>query len=101
RRRLHCTAAVHRARGARRLGSSEVPGPGAEAVLRRSERTDGTDLHGVTREVRVEGLLGEVQHLHAFAAIDEVDERVARDLVGETGAAPALDATPPAAQPEV
>ena len=92
RRRLHRAAALHRARGARRLDRREVPGPGPEAVLARGERADRADLHGVAREVRVERLLFEVQDLHAIAAVDEVDERVARDLVGEADAPRALDA---------
>jgi len=32
-------------------------------------------------------LLGKVEALHAIAALDEVDQRVAGDLVGETRAA--------------
>jgi len=92
RRRLHRAPALHRAGRARCLRGREVPGPGAEAVLRGGQCADRADLHGVAREVGVERLLLEVQHLHAIAAVDEVDERVARDFVGEAGAAPALDA---------
>ena len=101
RRRLHRAAALHRARRARRLDRREVPGPGAEAVLARGQRADRADLHGVAREVRVERLLFEVQDLHAIAAVDEVDERVARDLVGEADAARALDAALAVEQHEV
>ncbi len=91
RRRLHRAAALHRARRARRLDGREVPGPCPEAILARGERTYRADLHGVAREVRVERLLFEVQDLHAIAAVDEVDERVAGDLVGEADAPRALD----------
>ena len=91
-RRLQRAAALHRARGARRLDGREIPRAGAEAVRLRRERTDRADLHGVAREVRREGMVGEVEHLGAIATLDERDERVARDLVGETRAARALDA---------
>ena len=79
--------ALHRARVARRLDRLEVPRPGLEPVRRRGERADRADLHGVAGEVRGERLLGVVEHLGAVAAVDEVDQRVAGDLVGEAGAA--------------
>ena len=47
------------------------------------------------------GSLGEVEHLRAVAAVDEVDQRVARDLVGEPRAAAALDAALAVEQHEV
>ena len=80
----HCTAQVTHEVSA----VARSHGPGAEAVLARGQRTDRTDLHGVAREVGVERLVGEVQHLRAVAAVDEVDQRVARDLVREACAAP-------------
>ena len=92
RRRLQRAPALHRARVARGLDGLEVPRPGLEPVLARGERAHRADLHGVAREVRVERLPGEVEHLHAVAAVDEVDQRVARDLVGEARAPAALDA---------
>ena len=92
RRRLQRAPALHRTRDTRGLRGREVPRAGAEAVLARGQRADRTDLHGVAREVRVERLVGEVQHLRAVAAVDEVDQRVARDLVREACAPRALDA---------
>ena len=56
------------------------------------ERTDRADLHGVAAEVRREGLVGEGVDLGLVAPADELDQRVARHLVGEAGAAVALDA---------
>ena len=101
RRRLQRTAALHRARVARRLDRVEVPGPRLEAIWLRGQRADRADLHRVAGEVGVEGLLGEVEHLHAVAALDEVDQGVAGDLVGEARAAPALDATLAVEQHEI
>ena len=101
RRRLERTPALHRARVARRLDRFEIPGTGLEAVLPRGERADRTDLHRVAGEVRVERLVGEVEHLHAVAALDEVDQRVAGDLLGEAGTTSALDAALPVEEHQV
>ena len=87
---LHDVSAVARSQGRARNRY-------CEAV----ERADRADLHGVAREVRVEGLLGEVQDLRAIAAIDEVDQGVAGDLVGESRAARALDAALAVEQHEI
>ena len=93
----HCTAHV-----VQRVSTAlEVPRPGLEAVRRRGERADRADLHGVAREVRVERLVREGEDLRAVAAVDEVDERVAGDLVGEARAAAALDAALAVEQHEV
>src|SRR5207302_11492202 len=69
-----------------------IPGPGPEPVGAGQQGADRAYLHGVAAEVGREGLVGEGQDLHLVAAVDEVDEGVAGDLVGETGAAGALDA---------
>src|SRR5690606_36798814 len=71
-----------------------------EAVLRRGQRTDRTDLDGVAGEVRLErlargrGRRGRLQvrglrraDLLLCAALQQVDERVTGDLLGEPGAA--------------
>ena len=86
-RRLQRTSALHCARVARRLDRREIPRPRAKPVRLRGERADRADLHGVTREVRREGMVGKVEDLGSIAAVDEGDQRVARDLVGEPGAA--------------
>ncbi len=93
RRRLHRAPALHRARVARGFDRVEIPRPGLEPVLPRGERAHRADLHGVAGEVRVERLLGEVQHLHVVAAVDEVDQRITGDLLGKPRAPAALDAT--------
>src|SRR5262245_64949519 len=85
-------ATMHPPGGTRLLRRREVPRSSAEPVLSRGQRTHRADLHGVAREVRVERLLGEIEHLRVVAAIDEVDQRVAGDLVRETRAPRALDA---------
>src|SRR3546814_7847051 len=56
------------------------------------EGPDRADLDGVAREVRGEGLVGERVDLGLGATVDEVDEGVAGDLIGEAGAAVAEDA---------
>ena len=90
--RLHERAAADRAGGAGALDLVEVPRAGLEAVGRGGERADRADLHGVAAEVAGEGVVGERVDLRLVAAVLEVDERVAGDLVGEPGAAIAEDA---------
>lgn len=65
----------------------EVERAGAEAVGRAGERADRADLDGVAGEVRLERLLLVDADLLERAALDEGDERVTGDLVGEAGAA--------------
>ncbi|CDQ45988.1 hypothetical protein BN1047_03891 [Mycolicibacterium neoaurum] len=64
----------------------QVERPGAEPVGGPRERTDRTDLHGVAGEVRVEGLTVGDADLLQRTAFQQLDERVAGDLVGEPGA---------------
>ena len=90
--RLHHDPAADRARGARRLDLLEVPRPGLEAVRRGGQRAHRADLHGVAAEVAGERVVGERVDLRLVAPVHEVDERVARHLLGEPGAAVAEDA---------
>ena len=90
--RLHRDPAADRAGGAAALDLLEVPRPGLEPVRRRGQGADRADLHGVAAEVGGERLVGEGGDLDAVAPHGEVDLRVAGDLVGEAGAAGALDA---------
>src|SRR2546425_299164 len=83
---------MHRARDAGGLGGRQVPRTGLEPVGAGGERADGTDLHGVPREVRRERFVGIGDDLGELAAAAEIDERVAGDLGREARAAPALDA---------
>ena len=90
--RLHHDPAPDRARRARRLDLLEVPRPGLEAVRRGGQRPHRADLHGVAAEVAGERVVGERVDLGLVAPVHEVDERVARHLLGEPGAAVAEDA---------
>src|SRR5581483_10799664 len=90
--RLHGDATTDGARRARALDLLEVPRPGPEAVRLGRERAHRADLHRVATEVRRERLIGERVDLDVVAPADELDERVAGHLVGETRAAVALDA---------
>ncbi len=78
--------------GRGRLVLGQIPGAGLEAVGLRRQRTDGADLHGVATEVGRERMIGEGVDLGVGAAADEVDQRVAGDLFGETCAAITQDA---------
>ncbi|AFR09764.1 hypothetical protein B005_2616 [Nocardiopsis alba ATCC BAA-2165] len=70
----------------------QVEGARPEPVGGTGERADRADLDGVAGEVGVERLpLGDTDLLLS-AALHQFDERVARDLRGEAGAAGALDA---------
>ncbi len=77
---------AHRGRG------HQVEGPGAEAVRRTGQRADRADLHRVAGEVALERLVLVDGHLLQRAALEQLDERVAGDLVGEAGASGAEDA---------
>ncbi len=77
---------AHRRRG------DQVEGAGAEAVRGRGERADRADLDGVAREVRLEGVALAGADLLEGAALDQLDHRVAGDLVAEAGAARAQHA---------
>src|SRR5581483_2372963 len=91
-RALHDDTAPHRTRRTRTFDLFQVPRPGPEAVGRGEQRADRADLHGVAAEVRRERLIGEGVHLDRVAPVHELDQRVTADLLGETGAAGALDA---------
>ncbi len=84
--------ATHRTPGAGRFGVGEVPGPRLEPVGGRGERAHRADLHGVAREVRRELVVGERVDLGGVAPVQEMDQRVAGDLLGEPGAPVAQDA---------
>ena len=71
---------------------SRSQGRAANRYGRRGEGADRADLHGVAREVRGEGQLGEGVDLELLAPADEVDLGLAGHLVGEPGAPAALDA---------
>ena len=71
---------------------SRSQGRAREAVGRGRQRAHRADLHGVAREVGAERLAGEGGDLDLVAAPGEVDQRLAGHLVGEAGAAAALDA---------
>ena len=75
-----------------RLDLVEVPRAGLEAVRLGGERADRADLHGVAAEVGGERVVGEGVDLGLVAAVLEVDQRVAGDVLGEAGAAVAQDA---------
>ena len=80
------------ARGGR---GDQVEGPGAEPVGRAGQRADRADLHRVAGEVGLEVLVPGRRRCPPAACAPRsisVDERVAGDLLGEAGAAGALDA---------
>ena len=79
---------------------SRSHGRGLEAVRRRRERADRADLDRVAGEVGREGVAGEDRDLDPVATLREVDEGLARHLLGKTGAARALDAALPIEQHE-
>jgi hypothetical protein len=78
--------ATGRAVLAGRRSRDEVERPGAEAVLRAGQRADGADLHGVAGEVGVERLVGVDADLLQRTALEQLDERVAGDLLGKARA---------------
>ncbi len=99
--RLDGHPATDGARRAAALHLLEVPGPGLETVGRAGEGAHRADLHGVAAEVGRERLAREGGHLHLVAPHGEVDLGVAGHLVGETGAAGALDAAFPVQQDQL
>src|SRR5207245_5782380 len=70
----------------------QVEGPRPEPVGGAGERAHRADLHGVAGEVGVEGLALGYRYLLLRAALEQLDQRVAGDLLGEPGAAGALHA---------
>src|SRR5207249_584515 len=62
---------------------------------------DRADLDGVAAEVGREGFVREGEDLDLVTAVDEVDQRVAGDLLREPGAPGALDAPLPIEVDEV
>ena len=102
RRRLQRAAALHRARLCTTSRPSRGPtaAPGSGTALAVSAPT-GQICTVLPEKYESNGSLGEVEHLHAVAAVDEVDQRVARDLVGEARAAAALDAALAVEQHEI
>ena len=85
-------ATAHRTALTGGLGGVEIPGTGLEPIGAGGEGTHGTDLHGVAAEVRGERFVGERVDLGVVAPMDEVDQRIAGDVLGETRAAIAQDA---------
>ena len=79
-------------------GGDQVERAGPEPVRRAGERADRADLHGVAGVVGVERVaVGGADHL-VRPALDELDERVAGDLLGEPRAPGAGDAAFPVEQ---
>ena len=62
------------------------------------QRPDRADLDRVSREVRLEGMAGRDGDLLRGAALEQFDERIAGDLLGEPGAAGARDTAFPVEQ---
>ena len=83
---------------ARRRRGDEVERAAAEPVLGAGERSHRADLDDVAREVRVVGGLGVRPDLGDGTALQQMDERVTGDLVGEPGAALAQHAPLPVQQ---
>ncbi len=83
---VRALGASRRAVLAHRVGRLQVERAGPEPVGRPGQRADRADLHGVAGEVRLERHLGGRADLLLGAALEQVDERVARDLVGEARA---------------
>ena len=79
---------------------SRSHGRGLEAVRRRRQRPDRADLNRVAAEIGGEGISREDGNLDPVPTYREVDERLARHLLGETGAGGALDAAFPIEQHE-
>ena len=79
-------AAPHASCSATDGRGDQVEGPRAEAVVGGGERADRADLDRVAREVGLERLLLVDADLLEGAPLDQRDERVARDLLGEPGA---------------
>ena len=67
--------------------AAQVERAGAEPVLGAGERADRADLDGVAGEVGLERLVLVDRDLLQRAALEQLDERVAGDLLGEPGAA--------------
>ena len=84
-----------------RLGRVEVPWPGLEPVWLCGQGADGAQLDSVAGEVRGVRLIGEGDDLNPVGPILELDQRVTRDLVGESGTEPAEDASLAIQQDEV
>ena len=76
----------------------QVEGPGPEPVGGTGECTHRADLDGVAAEVRVEWFPGRNAHLLQRPALEQFDERVTGDLVGEPRAARAQHTTFPVQQ---
>ncbi len=85
-------SAAARAVFAHTRSGDQIERAGAEPVGGAGERTDRADLDGVAGEVRLERFLGVDADLLQRPAVEHVDEPVARDLVGEAGAARAQHA---------
>src|SRR5947207_9153334 len=77
-----------RAERAHRVGDVRiVPGAALEAVVTSRDRADWTDVHQVAGNKRVHAFLLEGRDLAAVAAVDDVDLRVAVDVLHEAHAA--------------
>ena len=100
-RRVDRDPAADRAHLAGRLGGVEIPRAGLEAIAGGGERADRADLDGVAAEVRRERFVRERVDLGVVAAVDEVDQRIAGDFLGKTGAAVTQDATLAVEQHEI
>src|SRR5487761_2279222 len=92
-RRLGDVATAHRTRRARRLDRLKIPWSGLEAIGRRGECPNRTDLDRVPREIRVERTSRDRRNLWAIPPSRKVDLGITSYLVSESRAASALDAS--------
>ena len=89
---LHRDATPHGARRAGALDLFQVPGSRVETIRLGGQCTHRTDLDGITREDRVEGLRRRGRDLDEVATTGKGDLRVTRHVGGEPRAARALNA---------
>src|SRR4030095_2737264 len=89
-----CTGvAPSRAQGAHRIDDVRVvPRTALEPVIARRDGADGTDIHQISRQDRVDALLLKRRDLAAITAIDDVDLGVSVDVTHETDATRAENA---------
>ena len=85
--------AARRAARADAFGFLQKPDAHLETKILRRERADGTDVHGVERVIVVENFSRIRRERVPTAAIDDAERVIADDVLRETDAARAKDAT--------